>query len=95
LDFDILVRHHLAEQKTGMRLIRVILISVITGLTAAIFGWFVGDLLGSVLETGSGLGTGLPTVWLMYVLATAFGLIGFAICLVWQLRSQTPTHPAR
>ena len=78
-----------------MRLIRAMFISVVSGLVAAVFGWFAGDLLGSVLETGSGLGTGLPTVGLMYILATALGLIGFAICLVWQLKSQTPRHHAR
>jgi hypothetical protein len=78
-----------------MRLIRAIFISVVSGLLAAVLGWVAGDLIGSLLETGSGLGTGLPTVWLMYVLALAFGLLGFAICLVWRLKSQTPRHPAR
>src|SRR5882762_8904693 len=94
VDFDIRVRHYLAEEKT-MRLIRAIFISVVSGLLAAVLGWFAGDLIGSLLETDGGLGTGLPTVWLMYVLAVAFGLLGFTICLVWQHKSQTPRHPAR
>jgi len=95
VDFEIRVRHYLAEEKTSMRLIRTIFISVVSGLLAAVLGWFAGDLIGSLLETGSGLGTGLPTVWLMYVLALAFGLLGFVICLVWQLKSQTRRQPAR
>jgi ABC-type dipeptide/oligopeptide/nickel transport system permease component len=83
-----------AEQ-TSMKIARAILISVLCGLLAAVVGWFAGDLIGSLLETGSGLGTGLPTVWLMYVLALAFDLLGFAVCLVWQLKSPIPGHPAR
>jgi ABC-type dipeptide/oligopeptide/nickel transport system permease component len=78
-----------------MRIARAILISVVSGLLAAVVGWFAGDLIGSLLETGSGLGTGLPTVWLMYVLALVFGLLGFAACLVWQLKSQISRHAAR
>ena len=78
-----------------MRIARAILTSVVSGLLATVVGWFAGDLIGSLLETGSGLGTGLPTVWLMYVLALASGLIGFAVCLVWLLKSEIRRHPTR
>jgi H+/Cl- antiporter ClcA len=78
-----------------MRLVRAILISVVTGLLATVFGWFTGYWIGSLWETDSGLGSGLPTVWLMYRLALAFGLLGFAVCLVWQVKSGTPRHPDR
>jgi hypothetical protein len=81
--------------KTSIRLIRAIFMSVVSGLLATVLGWFAGDLIGSLLETGSGLGTGLPTVWLMYALAVAFGLLGFAICLVWQLKSRPLRNLAR
>ena len=85
----------LADERTNMRIGRAILISVVSGLSAAVVGWFAGDCKGSLLKTGSGLGTGLPTVWLMYLLALAFGLPGFAVCLIWQLKSPVPGNPAR
>jgi hypothetical protein len=78
-----------------MRIVRAILISLVCGLLASVVGWFAGDLIGSLLETGSGLGAGLPTVWLMYVLALASGLIGFAVSLVWQLKSEIRRRRAR
>jgi hypothetical protein len=78
-----------------MKIARAILISVVIGLLAAVVGWFAGDLIGSLLETGSGLGTGLPTVELMYVLALASGLLGFAVCLARQLNSEIRKTPPR
>jgi hypothetical protein len=73
-----------------MKLVRTILISLVAGLVSAIVGWFAGDAIGLLLElrTDHSLGTGLPTVWLMCVLAFGFGLVGFTVCLGWHLRSR-------
>jgi hypothetical protein len=46
-------------------------------------------------KTDGSLGTGLPTVFLMYALALTFGVFGFAACMVWQFRWGGPRHHAR
>jgi ABC-type antimicrobial peptide transport system permease subunit len=69
-----------------MKIIRNILISSGAGLLSVIVGWFTGYAVGVMTEDHSqGLGSGLPTVWLMDVFAFAFGLIGFVACLVWRI----------
>lgn len=78
-----------------MRSVRAIFFSVLSALLAAVFGWCAGDLIGPRFETGTGLGTGLPIVWLMYVLSLALGFVGFVTCLVWQLKSQRQNDPMR
>ena len=78
-----------------MKLVRTIVISVAAGLVSAIVGWFAGYAIGLLIElrTDHSLGTGLPTVWLMYVLALGFGLLGFTVCLGWHLRSHLRQAP--
>ena len=71
-----------------MRILRAILISIGAGLLSTVVGWFAGYWIGLMTEDlFQGLGSGLPTVFLMYVLAVVFGIIGFLACLVWRIRS--------
>lgn len=80
-----------------MRLVQPILKSLAAGLVLAVAGWFAGYWVGMLMEskTDGSLGTGLPTVFLMYALALTFGVFGFAACMVWQFRWGGPRHHAR
>ena len=80
-----------------MRLVLSILKSFAVGLASAVAGWFAGYWIGIVMEskTDHSLGTGLPTVFLMYVFALAFGGFGFAAAMVWQFRWGGPRHHTR
>jgi hypothetical protein len=40
------------------------------------------------------LGSGLPTVFLMYVFALAFCVIGFFVCLLWRLKKNKSNSDA-
>ena len=74
-----------------MRLTINILISTVAGLLSAVLGWFSGYMVGVLLEPrDQGLGTGLPTVVLMYVVALVFGIMGFFVCLIWRFRKTKP-----
>ena len=67
-----------------MRLILNILISSGAAVLSGILGWFSGYVAGVRMEPNDqSLGTGLPTVFLMYVFALVFGVIGFFACLLW------------
>jgi cation transporter-like permease len=70
------------REPSDMKLVRSILVSTAVGLLSAIVGWFAGYLIGSVFDPPKGLGSGLPTFFLMCLLALVFGVIGFLVCLV-------------
>jgi TRAP-type C4-dicarboxylate transport system permease small subunit len=74
-----------------MRFILNILISIVAGISSAVVGWFAGYVVGGMMESNDhSLGTGLPTVWLMYVLALVFAVVGFLVCIVWRFRTVKP-----
>ena len=71
-----------------MRILRAILISIGAGLLSTVVGWFAGYGIGVMTEDLSqGLGSGLPTVFLMHAFALGFGILGFLACLIWRIRS--------
>jgi ABC-type antimicrobial peptide transport system permease subunit len=71
-----------------VRVVRTILISFAAGFLSAIVGWFAGYGIGILMEaqTDHSLGTGLPTIFLMYVLALVFGVAGFAASTLWHFK---------
>jgi hypothetical protein len=75
-----------------VRVVRTILISFAAGFVSAIVGWFAGYGIGILMEaqTDHSLGTGLPTIFLMYVFALVFGVLGFASSTVWHYKRRTP-----
>lgn len=78
-----------------MKSIGNILISIGLALLSAILGWFSLYWVGVLLEPkDDGLGTGLPTVALMYIGALVFAIIGFIVCLIWRLRMKPSSDSA-
>jgi hypothetical protein len=78
-----------------MRLIQNILISIVAGVLSGILGWFSGYAVGVRMEpSDQSLGSGLPTVFLMYVFALAFCVIGFFVCLLWRLKKNKSNSDA-
>ena len=77
-----------------MRVVRTILISIVAGFLSAIAGWFAGYGIGMLMEaqTDHSLGTGLPTIFLMYVFALVFGVAGFAASALWQFTRRAKAH---
>ena len=65
--------------------LRDVATSLVAAILSAIFGWFAGYFVGQ-LQTDQSLGTGLVSVWLMYVFAIAFGMVGFVVCAIWRYR---------
>jgi heme/copper-type cytochrome/quinol oxidase subunit 2 len=65
--------------------LRDVATSIGAGILSAILGWFAGYFVGE-LQTDQGLGAGLVSVWLMYVFAITFGIIGFVGCAIWRYR---------
>jgi hypothetical protein len=77
-----------------MSLLRNILVSFLVAALLTVVGWFIGFGVGWLtdLRHNVGLGTGLPTAFLMYLFALIFGLGGFAICLIWLTKRQNRTR---
>lgn len=81
-----------------MRLAFNILISILAGLLSAVLGWFCGYGIGVLLErigvlpepSDQSLGTGLPTVVVMYIATLVFGIVGFVVCLLWRYKKSRP-----
>jgi hypothetical protein len=86
-----------ARPTLEMRLSFEILISTLAGLLSAVLGWFCGYGAGVLLELGDdgSLGTGLPTVVLMYGATLLFGIVGFAVCLMWLFKKAKRVPPVR
>jgi hypothetical protein len=76
-----------------MSLLRNILVSFLVAALLTLVGWFIGFAAGWLtdLRHNVGPGTGLRTAFLMYLLAPIFGLIGFAVSMIWLTKRQNRT----